>query len=52
MREDLKRIIDQLGEEDIYLLYVAALEMIQCKPEESRRGQGTAHSGTIKGGNQ
>lgn len=52
MREDLKRIIDQLGEEDLYLLYVAALEMIHSKPEESRRGQGTARGGTIKGGNQ
>lgn len=27
MKEDLKRIIDELDEEDIYLLYVAALEM-------------------------
>lgn len=27
MKEDLKRIIDQLSEEDIYLLYVTALEM-------------------------
>ena len=46
MREDLKQIIDQLGEEDVYLLYVAALEM------KSRRGQGTTRGGTIKGGNQ
>ena len=52
MREDLKQIIDQLSEEDLYLLYVAALEMIQCTPEESRRGQGTTRSGTIEGGNQ
>jgi hypothetical protein len=29
MREDLKRIIDQLDEEDIYLLYVTALEMLR-----------------------
>ena len=29
MKEDLKRIIDQLGEEDIYLLYVTALEMLR-----------------------
>ena len=27
MKEDLKRIIDQLSDEDIYLLYVTALEM-------------------------
>ena len=27
MKEDLKRIIDELDEEDIYLLYVTALEM-------------------------
>lgn len=27
MKEDLKRIIDQLSEEDIYLLYITALEM-------------------------
>ena len=27
MKEDLKRIIDQLDEEDIYLLYITALEM-------------------------
>lgn len=27
MKEDLKRIIDQLSEEDVYLLYVTALEM-------------------------
>lgn len=29
MKEDLKRIIDRLDEEDIYLLYVTALEMLQ-----------------------
>lgn len=52
MREDLKRIVDQLNEEDLYLLYVTALEMIQHKPEESRRGQGTARGGTTKGGNK
>jgi hypothetical protein len=27
MKEDLKRIIDELDEEDIYLLYITALEM-------------------------
>lgn len=27
MKEDLKRIIDELDDEDIYLLYVTALEM-------------------------
>ena len=27
MKEDLKRIIDELDEEDIYLLYISALEM-------------------------
>jgi hypothetical protein len=27
MKEDLKRILDELSEEDIYLLYVTALEM-------------------------
>lgn len=52
MREDLKRIVDQLNEEDLYLLYVTALEMIRDYPEERHRGQGTAHGGTIKGGNQ
>jgi len=29
MKEDLKRIIDQLDEEDVYLLYVTALEMLR-----------------------
>ena len=29
MKEDLKRIIDRLDEEDIYLLYVTALEMLR-----------------------
>ena len=27
MKEDLKRMIDQLEDEDVYLLYVTALEM-------------------------
>lgn len=27
MKDDLKRIIDELSDEDIYLLYVTALEM-------------------------
>ena len=27
MKDDLKRIIDELDEEDLYLLYVTALEM-------------------------
>lgn len=30
MKEDLKRIIDELSDEDIYLLYVTALEMRRC----------------------
>lgn len=29
MREDLKRIVDQLNEEDLLLLYVTALELIR-----------------------
>ena len=29
MKDDLKRIIDQLSEDDIYLLYVTALEMLR-----------------------
>lgn len=29
MKEDLIRIIDRLSEEDIYLLYVTALEMLR-----------------------
>lgn len=29
MKDDLKRIIDQLNEEDLYLLYVTALEMLR-----------------------
>lgn len=29
MKEDLKRIIDKLDEEDVYLLYVTALEMLR-----------------------
>ena len=52
MREELKRIVDQLNEENLYLLYVTALEMIRDYPEERRRGQGTARGGTTKGGNQ
>ena len=52
MKEDLKRIVDQLNEKDLYLLYVTALEMIRDYPEEHRRGQGTARGGTTKGGNQ
>ena len=29
MKEDLKRLIEKLDEEDIYLLYVTALEMMK-----------------------
>ena len=29
MKEDLKRIIENLDEEEIYLLYVTALEMMK-----------------------
>ena len=29
MKEDLIRIIDRLSEEDLYLLYVTALEMLR-----------------------
>lgn len=29
MRDDLKRMIDRLDEEDVYLLYVTALEMLR-----------------------
>ena len=29
MKDDLIRIIDRLNEEDLYLLYVTALEMIR-----------------------
>ena len=29
MKEELKRILDKLDEEDIYLLYVTALEMLR-----------------------
>ena len=29
MKEDLKRIVDELDEEDLYLLYVTALEMLR-----------------------
>ena len=52
MKEELTRIIDQLNEEDLRLLYVAALELIRDYPEERRSGQGTARGGTIKGGRQ
>lgn len=52
MKEELTRIIDQLNEEDLRLLYVAALELIRDYPEERRRGQGTARDDTIKGGTQ
>lgn len=29
MKDDLIRIIDRLSEEDLYLLYITALEMIR-----------------------
>lgn len=29
MRDDLKRMIDRLDDEDVYLLYVTALEMLR-----------------------
>ena len=29
MKEELKRMIDKLSEEDIFLLYVTALEMLR-----------------------
>ena len=29
MKEDLVRILDKLSEDDIYLLYVTALEMLR-----------------------
>ena len=29
MKEDLKRLIEKLDEEDIYLFYVTALEMMK-----------------------
>lgn len=29
MKEDLKRILEELDEEDLYLLYVTALEMLR-----------------------
>ena len=29
MKEDLKRIIDKLTAEDLYILYVTALEMLR-----------------------
>lgn len=52
MREDLKRIIERLGDDDVYLLYVTALELLRYIPGESRRGQGTARDNTTKGGPQ
>ena len=52
MKEDLKRIVDQLNDEYLRLLYIVALELIRDYPEERRRGPGTARGGTIKGGNQ
>ena len=51
MREELKRIIDRLDEESLYLLYITALEMIRHKPEGSPVGPGTGQGDTIKGGN-
>ena len=35
MKEELIKIIDQLDEHDLYLLYVTALEMLRYTPEES-----------------
>lgn len=29
MKEELKRMLDKLDEEDVYLLYVTALEMLR-----------------------
>ena len=29
MKEDLKRMLDRLDDEDVYLLYVTALEMLR-----------------------
>lgn len=29
MKEELKRMLDKLDEEDIYLLYITALEMLR-----------------------
>ena len=29
MKEELKRMIDKLSEEDVFLLYVTALEMLR-----------------------
>lgn len=33
MKEDLKRMLDELSEEDIYLLYITALEMRRHEKE-------------------
>ena len=33
MKEDLKRMLDDLNEEDIYLLYITALEMLRHEEE-------------------
>lgn len=33
MKEDLKRMLDELSEEDIYLLYITALEMRRHEEE-------------------
>lgn len=33
MKEDLKRMLDELSEEDIYLLYITALEMRRQEKE-------------------
>lgn len=52
MKEELTRIIDQLNNEDLRLLWVAARELIKDYPEEHRWGQGAARGGTIKGGTQ
>lgn len=35
MKENLIQIIDRLDENDLYLLYVTALEMLRYTPEES-----------------
>jgi hypothetical protein len=31
MKEETKRLLDELDEEDVYLLYVTALEMLRHK---------------------
>ena len=35
MKENLIQIIDRLDDNDLYLLYVTALEMLRYTPEES-----------------